>query len=178
MNCHKLVAPDDAKLFAEVFICPDCYVQAEHFWLRLDKELRYLLVMAKEAIRIALIEGKFAFNEAGRDAHEISKRDVLEEIMRMTEAKEAAEVGKYMRGGPVPAVAEETARYIRSITKSARLDRENQVISSEDVGEATSLLGLEPCSIPIDQTLATISTTNTPLNVPSQDVPGTRSSRT
>jgi len=83
LNCGKGVRPGEAKLFAEVFLCPACYTQAEHFWLRLDRELRSLLVLAKDAIRVALLQGKFSFPESGNK--EVSKREVLEAILTMEE---------------------------------------------------------------------------------------------
>lgn len=89
MNCKKEVLAAEAKLFAQVFVCPDCFTQAEHFWLRLDMELRYLQTMAKESIRLALVEGKFSFPEGV--ASDISKRDVLQAIIEMHEARENKE---------------------------------------------------------------------------------------
>ena len=86
LNCGKGVKPEEAKLFAEVFLCSACYTQAEHFWLRLDRELRSLLVLAKDAIRVSLLQGKFSFPESG--PREVSKREVLEAILTMEERKE------------------------------------------------------------------------------------------
>lgn len=87
MNCHRAVSQEEAKLFAQVFVCPACYTQAEHFWLKLDRELHYLLTMAKESIRLALVEGRFSFPEGA--AGDVPKREVLQAIMEMHEAKEA-----------------------------------------------------------------------------------------
>lgn len=87
MNCPTEVAPKDAKFFAKVFLCPSCYEQAQHFYTKLDIELRHLLVVAKEAIRIALVTGKFSFPEGM--GGEVSKRAVLEAIMKFEEAREA-----------------------------------------------------------------------------------------
>jgi hypothetical protein len=89
MNCKKEVPANAAKLFASVFVCSDCHTQAEHFWLRLDRELRYLQTMAQESIRLALIEGKFTFPEGA--AADVSKRDVLQAILDMHEARENKE---------------------------------------------------------------------------------------
>lgn len=85
LNCGKEVRPTEAKLFAEVFLCPTCYVQADHFYLRLDHELKSLLVLAKDAIRVALLQGKFSFPENG--SQEVSKREVLEAILTMEERR-------------------------------------------------------------------------------------------
>lgn len=88
MNCKKPVVANEAKLFAEVFVCPTCYETAVHFWEKLDRELRYLLVVAKESIRLALIDGSFFFPEGV--GSEVSKREVLKEILRMQQAREEA----------------------------------------------------------------------------------------
>jgi len=89
MNCKRQVDPEQAKLFAEVFVCEDCHTMAVHFWDRMELELRYLLTMAKESIRIALLEGKFSFPEGV--AQEVSKTDVLQAILQMHEAREKAQ---------------------------------------------------------------------------------------
>ena len=86
MNCHKEVPQGEAKFFAEVFLCEGCHLQAEHFFKRLLGELNFLLTMAKDSIRLALVQGKFVFPEG--PAGEPSKRAVLEEILKMEEARD------------------------------------------------------------------------------------------
>jgi hypothetical protein len=86
LNCKKEVEQNAGKFFAEVFLCDGCCVQAEHFFNRLVKELQYLLTMAKESIRVALVQGKFVFPEA--PAGEPTKRAVLESILQMEERRE------------------------------------------------------------------------------------------
>jgi hypothetical protein len=102
MNCKRLVEPSRAKLFAEVFVCEDCHTMAVHFWDKLDRELRYLLVMAKESIRLALLEGKFSFPEGG--AQEVSKREVLQAILRMQEAREKSQCPTELQGLVTPSM--------------------------------------------------------------------------
>lgn len=87
MNCKKATPPDKSKFFAEVFLCEDCHVQAVHFYARLELELKNLLVMSKEAIRISLITGQFSFPEG--QAGETSKKAVLEQILLLEEARSA-----------------------------------------------------------------------------------------
>jgi hypothetical protein len=84
LNCKKPVDPDSVKFFAQAFVCPVCYECAEHFVLKLEKELRHLLVIAKEAVRLALIEGRFHFNSPGEG---VSKKELLEEIVRLEEIR-------------------------------------------------------------------------------------------
>lgn len=88
MNCNEAVPQGKACFFAEVFLCTKCHQQATHFWLRLDRELRSLQVMAKDSIRQCLLEGKFVFPEVDATAAgEVSKRAVLETILTMEEAR-------------------------------------------------------------------------------------------
>lgn len=87
LNCKKEVEQNSGKFFAEVFLCDSCHVQAEHFFNRLVRELQFLLTMAKESIRVALVQGKFSFPEG--PSGEPSKRAVLEEILRMEERRES-----------------------------------------------------------------------------------------
>lgn len=86
MNCKKEVTQDEAKLFAEVFLCPSCFEQATHFFNRMVNELNFLLTMAKESIRLALVQGKFSFPEG--PSGEPSKREVLEAILQLEDARD------------------------------------------------------------------------------------------
>lgn len=86
MNCKRAVPPDKAKFFAEVFLCESCSEQAVHFYQRLEIELKHLLVMSKEALRISLVTGKFSFPEG--PSGEVSKRDVLQQVLALEEARE------------------------------------------------------------------------------------------
>lgn len=85
MNCKKPTSTESSKFFAEVFLCEGCHTQAVHFYARLERELVFLQTMAKESIRVTLIEGRFSFPEG--PAGEPSKREVLEAILDMEEAR-------------------------------------------------------------------------------------------
>jgi hypothetical protein len=87
MNCKKPVEQGTEKFFGQVFICVDCNEMATHFFRRMENELKQLLTMAHENIRVALISGKFNLPE--RDSKELSKKEVLEEVLRMESAREA-----------------------------------------------------------------------------------------
>ena len=65
---------------------------AVHFWQRLELELKHLLTMSKEAIRVALVTSKFNFPEGAQG--EPSKREVLEAIVRMEEARASKQKGQ------------------------------------------------------------------------------------
>lgn len=86
MNCKTEVEQDQGKFFAEVFLCSGCCEMATHFFNRLVRELNFLLTMAKESIRLALVQGKFSFPEG--PSGEPSKRAVLEEILKLEEARQ------------------------------------------------------------------------------------------
>lgn len=86
MNCKKPVATDAGMFFAEVFICPTCHTMSVHFYQRLERELKGLLTMSQEAIRIALVKGQFHFPEGPRG--ELTKREVLETALGLEAARE------------------------------------------------------------------------------------------
>lgn len=86
MNCRKPTADEDGKVFAEVFVCSTCYTMAERMFHRLEGELRRLLLLSKETIRVALIEGKMNFENATEQ--EIPKEDLLKMIVQFSERKE------------------------------------------------------------------------------------------
>lgn len=86
MNCSAPVPSGKGQFFAEVFVCETCHTQAAHFWQRSEKELRNLLTITKESIRLSLISGKFVFPEGQQG--DLSKREVLEAVLKMEEARE------------------------------------------------------------------------------------------
>lgn len=83
MNCRKPIESGESKIFAQVFVCPTCYGTAKSFYEKLEVELRQLLTVAKESIRVALVEGRFHLSEA--HVRDISKRELLQEIVSMEE---------------------------------------------------------------------------------------------
>ncbi len=85
LNCHAETDQEHAKFFAGVFLCGTCHDLAVHFHEKLERELKFLLTVSKESIRVALVQGKFILPEALQ--REPSKRAVLEEILRMEEAR-------------------------------------------------------------------------------------------
>lgn len=119
MNCHKPTAAGEAELFAEVFVCGDCHTQAVHFWQRIDRELRSLQVMAKDAIRVCLLEGRFSFPEG--PVGEVSKREVLETILSMEEAREKQCLTKSSQSTPTTPSTETTAQLARSTAAQAHV---------------------------------------------------------
>jgi len=121
LNCKADVAPGAGKFFAEVFLCESCHTMAQHFHERLERELKYLLVIARESIRISLVEGKFSFPEG--PAGEPSKRQVLEEILKMEEHR-----AKEKSCQPTPST-EATPPHVRTL---ARIHAAAPVSSNKD----------------------------------------------
>lgn len=85
MNCKRATPDEEGKVFAEVYVCPVCYEVSKAFYEKMVAELHHLLTIAKESIRVALIEGKFHLSEAR--VQDISKRELLEEIVKMEQAR-------------------------------------------------------------------------------------------
>jgi recombinational DNA repair protein (RecF pathway) len=81
MNCHREILPGTVKIFAGVCVCDTCHGTAKNFYDKLLIELQQLLTIAKESIRVALIEGKFQLSE--QQVRDISKKELLERIVEM-----------------------------------------------------------------------------------------------
>lgn len=87
MNCKKQVLQQDAKIFASVYVCSSCYDKAERIYAKCEAELRRLLLMLREAIRIALVEGRLQFAE-GKPLEEVPKAELLKMIVELSGKKE------------------------------------------------------------------------------------------
>ncbi len=88
MNCQQPVNDKSAKFFHGTLICDTCHTIAERLYGRARQELTDLLVMLQEGIRIAIIERRLAFAEGGT-GEEMSKKEVLEAIVRLKDIKDA-----------------------------------------------------------------------------------------
>lgn len=101
LNCDASVVDSEAKIFAGVFCCPICYSRAERLEENLQLELRRLMTMTRETIRIALVEGKLHF---GADSDkEVSKTALLQQIVKLEDIKDAKKhpaVGEGVTIGP------------------------------------------------------------------------------
>ncbi len=86
MNCKKPTPESDAKVCAEVFVCSACHEMAERLFHRLEGELRRLLLLSKETIRVALVEGKLHF--AHTHERDVPKDELLKMIVQFSEKKE------------------------------------------------------------------------------------------
>ena len=97
MNCHEAVDPEKAQVFLGVYVCPTCHLVATRLRERIQAELKSLLTVADEALRIGLIEGKVVLGpaEAKRD---LTKKEVLQQVMKLSEIADANK----SRPRPVP----------------------------------------------------------------------------
>ena len=97
MNCKEPVERGKEKFWGQVFVCETCHELATHFFRRLEKDLKNMLVMAQESIRVSLTQGKFHFTEQGA-----SKKAVLEEALRMESSREAIQKARGRKEEPCP----------------------------------------------------------------------------
>lgn len=88
LNCGKPVPPEKAKIFAQVFVCPECHVMATSFYQRCERELKQLLTLTHESIREALVKG--AFHPVYQEREEIPKAELLRHIIRISEEQDAS----------------------------------------------------------------------------------------
>lgn len=92
VNCHKDVEPDQAKMFAEVLVCPDCYIVAERLYERGNKELRMMLTVLKEMLRVALVKGELQFMQ--QQSEENSSEDMMKKFAKLAQEVQRGGHGK------------------------------------------------------------------------------------
>jgi hypothetical protein len=93
LNCGKDVPQDEGKLFAECFVCGDCYTIAERTFQQAHNELNQLLVTLKELIRLAIVKHQLSFVPATEDAGDgqVHQKRTIELIMEMMKNRENPE---------------------------------------------------------------------------------------
>lgn len=87
LNCHETVPEDKVRIFAGVFCCSVCHQRAERLYKNLQTELDRMLLMMRESIRIAIIEGKLHYGTA--DGTELSKTELLRAAVQLQELKDS-----------------------------------------------------------------------------------------
>jgi hypothetical protein len=90
MNCDRETPDSEGRTFAEVFVCSACYAMAENLNRKNTAELGRMILLSREAIRLALLEKKLHYS-AEHAAKEVSKEELLRMIMQMTEKKNGTE---------------------------------------------------------------------------------------
>lgn len=84
MNCGRDTSQEDAKLFAECMVCPDCYQVAERIFLQGQLELKYLLTTLKELIRVSIVQHQLSFPPPpGRKDGQVQERKAVDVIVEM-----------------------------------------------------------------------------------------------
>ena len=94
VNCQEEVDPADAKMFAQVYVCPSCHLMAERLYTRGEQELKMMLLLLKESIRLAIVRKELQFMQRLED-DAVPKEELLTELARLANhaRKEAAERG-------------------------------------------------------------------------------------
>jgi hypothetical protein len=87
MNCGKKAPASTFKLCLGVMVCDDCDVIANTVYDRGRVELRSLLTLLQESIRLALMEGRLNFTSDVDPS--ASKRDILKTIVQLVELRHA-----------------------------------------------------------------------------------------
>ena len=84
MNCGRDTSQEEAKLFAECMVCPDCYTVAERIYLQGQLELKYLLTTLKELIRVSIIQHQLSFPAPPpRKDGQVQERKAIDIIVEM-----------------------------------------------------------------------------------------------
>lgn len=84
LNCQQEVPPDEAKFFAECFLCPSCYLIAERTLQQGQRELQYLLVSLKELVRLAILRGELRLPPAAEQTTE-RKMNVVDALVELAQ---------------------------------------------------------------------------------------------
>jgi len=98
-NCDTPVPPNEARFFgadkennpmphASVFVCPACFDLAMKIVERDKKQLLMLLRLQMENVRVALVQKRLSATVAPTSDRELSIKEVMEETIRLHEARE------------------------------------------------------------------------------------------
>ncbi len=83
LSCRKEVPPDEVRAFAEVFLCQDCHRVATRLYQRGESELKMMLLVLKESIRLAALKGELSFSLQNLD--DMKKEDLLSHLSRLAD---------------------------------------------------------------------------------------------
>lgn len=84
MNCQRDIPPNKGEFFMEVFVCPDCKCVAERVYERSQQDVKHLLLLMKEVIRMALMEGRLQFQDP-KQVEEVSRSDLISRLAELAE---------------------------------------------------------------------------------------------
>ena len=93
LNCQCDVPQSKGKLFAECFLCPDCFTIAERIYKQSQCELQQLLVTLKELLRLSIVKHQLSLPPPTSDAGDgqLHQKRSLELIMEMMKNRESSE---------------------------------------------------------------------------------------
>lgn len=83
VNCNADVSSDEAKFFAQVFVCPTCYAIAERLHQKGEQELKMMLVMLKECIRLAIVKKELQFSV--QNLEDMPRKDLFTELATLAQ---------------------------------------------------------------------------------------------
>lgn len=86
--CRRQLQPSEAKIFAEVFCCPDCFLIAARLEERITAEMRRLQLLVREKIRTDLLHGRL--QPSAQSPEGPSKTDILRAVVSLTETHHAS----------------------------------------------------------------------------------------
>jgi hypothetical protein len=81
LSCKQEVPPADGKVFAEVFMCPSCFRIAERLLKSGDAELKMMLLVLKESIRVAALTQGLQYAE--QYLGDMPKEDLVSHLAKM-----------------------------------------------------------------------------------------------
>lgn len=84
MNCKEMVPSNEGEFFAEVFVCPGCYLIAKRYYERGQQDVKFVLTMMKEAIRLGLMRGELQFRTV-REIEGADKPELLERLATLAQ---------------------------------------------------------------------------------------------
>jgi len=83
VNCGEEVNPNEAKLFAQIFICPKCHRVAEQLYARGEKELKMLLLVLRESIRLSIVQHNLQFSP--KQLEDMDPKDLLTHLHKIAQ---------------------------------------------------------------------------------------------
>jgi hypothetical protein len=93
--CKKEIDSDDLKVFSSVGVCPDCYEVADMVMKRGVLELKRLMTLMEEAVRVSLIEGRLSLHNDHKTSP--SKKQVLSTVVTLVEALDRRKASETFR---------------------------------------------------------------------------------
>lgn len=110
MNCKSSdFPPSDGRLFAEAYVCPDCFLVATRLYEQGERELRQVQMTLKELIRISIMDGRLSFapapEGAGEDVQPRRAIDAIADMMREKTCRDETSRPTTASGAPTKGAA-------------------------------------------------------------------------